>query len=71
MRSNRSSKMFPIGLCLAFAVVPAVVGCDKTVSKEQTTVRKSDGSTSTQEKTTTQSPDGKTTEKTTEKTNNP
>jgi hypothetical protein len=35
-------KLFPLAVCCAFAAVPALTGCDKTVSKETTTERKSD-----------------------------
>jgi hypothetical protein len=59
------------GLSLAFVLAPTVVGCDKTVSKEATTVKKSDGTSTSQEKTVTQSPDGTVKEKTTEKSKNP
>jgi hypothetical protein len=64
-------KLMPLAMCCAFAAVPALTGCDKTVSKETTTERKSDGTSKVEEKKTVQSPDGKVTETTKEKSSNP
>ena len=60
-------------LCLfaAFAGVPALVGCDKTTSKETTTVRDRDGEVKKSEKVTTESPNGTVKETTSEKTVKP
>jgi hypothetical protein len=71
MRVLGRHRWLPVSLCLAFVAMAAGTGCDRTVSKEETTVKKSDGSVTKQEKEVTQSRDGKVTEKTTEKTNNP
>jgi len=51
--------------------VPALTGCEKKVSEESTTVRKSDGTVTQQKTETTRNPDGTVTEKKTERTNNP
>lgn len=58
---------FPFLLCGVFMAVPAVTGCEKTVSKETTTVRESDGDATRTERKVTRQPDGTMRETTTEK----
>jgi hypothetical protein len=63
--------MFPLALCAAFVGMPVLSGCEKEVSKESTTVRKSDGTVKQEETKVTKNPDGTVTEKKTEHTSNP
>ena len=65
--------VFPFLLCGMFAVLPTITtGCgEKTVSKETTTVRESDGDAKTTERKVTKQPDGTMRETTTEKKVNP
>ncbi|QOV87992.1 hypothetical protein [Humisphaera borealis] len=60
-------KLFPFVLCGAFLAVPAISGCDRTVSKETETVKSTDGTSKTTEKKVTEQPDGTLKETTTEK----
>ena len=60
-------KLFPFALCGAFMLVPAITGCERTVSKETETVKSSDGTSKTTEKKVTEQPDGTLKETTTEK----
>ena len=70
-RRTISRRMFPLALCASFLAVPVMTGCEKEVSKESTTVRKSDGTVKQEETKTVRNPDGTITEKKTERTNNP
>jgi hypothetical protein len=66
-RSYRMRKLFPFALCGAFMLVPAITGCERTVSKETQTERSSDGDVKTTEKKVTKQPDGTLKETTSEK----
>ncbi len=61
--------VFPFMLCGMFAAMPAITtGCgEKTVSKETTTVRESDGDAKSTERKVTKQPDGTMRETTTER----
>lgn len=63
--------MSTIVLCAAFLGVPALTGCEKKISEETTTVRKSDGTVKQESTETVRNPDGTITEKKVERTNNP
>ena len=60
---------FPFLLCGMFAAMPAITtGCgEKTVSRETTTVRESDGDAKSTERKVTRQPDGTMKETTTER----
>jgi hypothetical protein len=59
-------------LAASFVGVPAMVGCDRTVSREETVTKKSDGSTKVKEETVTKKADGSLeTKKEEKKVNNP
>jgi len=64
-------RMFPVVLCAAFLGVPALTGCEKKISEESTTVRKSDGTVKQETTEKTRNADGTVTEKKVERTNNP
>jgi len=64
-------RMFPMVLCAAFVGVPVLSGCEKEVSKTDTTVRKSDGTVKQEETKVTKNADGTVTEKQTVHTSNP
>ena len=64
-------QMVPVVLCASLLGIPALTGCEKKISEETTTVRKSDGTVSQEKKEVTRNPDGTVTEKKVERTNNP
>lgn len=64
-------RLIPTALSLALFGVPALTGCDRTVSEEHTTVRKSDGTVTQQQKKVEKQSDGTLKETTKEKTVNP
>ena len=59
--------VFPFLLCGMFMAVPAITGCERTVSKETTTVRDGDGDVKQTETKVTQQPDGSRRQTTTER----
>ena len=60
-----------VAMAAACALSILTVGCDRTISKEEKTTVKDDGTVKSKEKTVTESPDGTVTKKETEKKTTP
>jgi hypothetical protein len=67
----KNSKAIVSATALALALSFVAVGCDRTVSHEEKTTVKDDGTVKTKEKTVTESPDGTVTKKEEEKKTTP
>jgi len=72
-QKTKNARILTVAAALALAVSFATVGCDRTISKEETTRVRDDGTVKTKEKEVKQSPDGSVTkeESTTISTNKP